>query len=133
VKRDAFSIAALLTGLGLLAVVLAGCPPTPPVVVSPPSADGGIMPPTPVATFGHCTTDALRTTGEGLLPAALTAVSTGNYVAELAALAAKFGQAEVSCAVDLLVGELSKRAARSNDALTALQLARAQNYRLARP
>ena len=90
-------------------------------------------PPTPVGTFGHCTTEALRTASEGILGDVTTALATGDYVSAVNALAVRFGTAEVGCAIDLVIAEFRAKAARSNDQQVALVLQHAQAWRLANP
>jgi hypothetical protein len=106
----------------LLALALAGCPPA-----------GNGPTPTPIGTFGHCSSAAVRNTAEGILGDVVTALATGDYVAALAKLGAKFGAAEVGCAVDLAIAEFSAKAQRSPDAQTRLILDRAHAWRGANP
>ena len=112
-----------LVGLFLvLALGLTSC------TKNPPGA-----PPTPVGTFGNCTTDALRTASEGILAEVTTALATGDYVAELQRLAVTFGAAEVGCAVDLIIAEFRAKALRSDDTQVAVVLTHAEAWRLANP
>ena len=89
--------------------------------------------PTPIGTFGHCTTTALTTASEGILGDVTTALATGDYEAAIAALATKFGADEVGCAVDLVIAEFTAKASRTNDTQTAVILAHAQAIRAANP
>lgn len=107
----------------VLLAVLAGCP----------KAGPGPTNPTPTQVFGHCSSQAISTTAEGLLGAVTTALATGTYVAEIAALATKWGAAEVGCAVDLVIAEFKAKTSRTPDAQTALVLQHAQAWRLANP
>lgn len=91
--------------------------------------DGG----TPGAAFGHCSSVALQAAGETLLGRVTTALATGDYVDQLAALATQFGAAEVGCGVDLVIAEFTKRAARSDDTEVAVVLVHAHAWRLANP
>lgn len=90
-------------------------------------------PPTPAGTFGHCTTDAIRTASQGILGEVTTALVTGDYVGELNKLAVTFGTAEVGCAVDLVIAEFRAKAARSDDTEVAVVLVHAQAWRLSNP
>lgn len=93
--------------------------------------DGGTSPAT---TFGHCTTDALKKSGEGLLGQVMTALATGDYVSALAQLGTTFGTAEVGCAVDLAVAELHGLHGAAPDEVTVTtMLNRAQAWRGANP
>lgn len=87
--------------------------------------------PTPVGTFVHCSGDAATHAGNYIVGEVTTALITGNYAAELADLAKRFGAEEVSCAVDLVVAEFNVKAARSNDKQVALVLQHARAWRKA--
>lgn len=87
----------------------------------------------PVATFGHCTTVALETAAQSILGRVTTALSTGDYADQLAALATEVGSAEVGCAVDLVIAEFTGKATASTDPQVALILQHAQAWRLANP
>lgn len=86
-----------------------------------------------MTTFGHCATDALRAAANGILGRVMTALSTGDYVNQIAALATEVGAAEVGCAVDLAIAELSGQHAASPDKQVATMLRRAQAWRKANP
>lgn len=86
----------------------------------------------PVSTFDNCSTAAGKAAAEGILGAVTTALATDDYEAELAKLAAKYGAAEVICAVQLAVAELQKKAA-SNDSLVGVELTNGQQYLAAHP
>lgn len=92
--------------------------------------DGGT---TPGVAFGHCTSSALTTSAEGILGDVTTALATGDYVGGVAALATKFGTAEVGCAIDLVIAEFSAKASRTNDAQVGVILAHAQSIRKDNP
>lgn len=92
--------------------------------------DGGT---TPGAAFGHCTSSALTTSAEGILGDVTTALATGDYVGGVAALATKFGTAEVGCAIDLIIAEFSAKASRTDDAQVGVILAHAQSIRKDNP
>lgn len=87
----------------------------------------------PVGTFGHCTDAALTDASRGILGDVVTALATGNYVAELAGLTTQFGAAEVGCAVDLAIAEFTAKAARSDDTEVAVILTHAQAWRGSNP
>lgn len=86
-----------------------------------------------VTAFGHCTTDALKKASQGILGDVMTALATGDYVAELAKLATQFGGDEVGCAVDLAIAQLAGQRAASPDPVVATMLAHAQAWRGANP
>lgn len=96
---------------------LSGCPKPAPAPGTPGAADGG---PTAGGAFSACTTDAIKTTAEGLLGKIANALATGDYVGQLAQLGVDFGTAEVKCAVQLAVDSLHRKA--SADPLAATQL-----------
>lgn len=87
----------------------------------------------PVTTFGHCSTAALETAAQGILGRVTTALATGDYVDQLATLAAEVGGAEVGCAVDLVIAEFSAKAARTDDTEVNVILAHAQAWRGSNP
>lgn len=87
----------------------------------------------PIVAFGHCSTAALTKASQGILGRVMTALAQGDYVEELAALATEVGAAEVGCAVDLAIAELTGKAARSNDTEVAVMLAHAQAWRGSNP
>ena len=97
------------------------------------SPDSWTTVPTPGTTFGHCSSQAISNTAESLLGAVTTALATGDYAAEVAALATKWGSAEVGCAIDLVIAEFSAKAQRTPDAQTGLILARARAVRGSNP
>lgn len=92
--------------------------------------DGGAS---PVTTFGHCSSEALTHAAAGILGRVMTALSTGDYVGQLAAIATEVGAGEVGCAVDLAIAELSGMHAASPDAQVATMLSRAQAWRGSNP
>jgi hypothetical protein len=89
--------------------------------------------PPPVTAFGHCTSAAMRNTSQGIVGHVMTALATGDYVAELAKLAGKFGGDLVGCAVDLVIAELTDQAHASSDPIVSTLLDRAQAWRGANP
>jgi hypothetical protein len=103
----------------LLAVLLSlsGCPKPVPGPNTPDAADGG---PTAGGAFSACTTDAIKTTAQGLLGKVANALATGDYVGQLAQLTTEFGVAEVKCAVQLAVASFQRKAAA--DPLAGTQL-----------
>lgn len=86
-----------------------------------------------VTAFGHCTSDAIRKAGNSLLGRVMTALATGDYVAELAKLAAQLGADEVGCGVDLAIAQLKGMHAYSPDPVVRVMLERAQAWRGANP
>lgn len=86
----------------------------------------------PVATFDKCSSQAGQDAAKSILGAVTTALATGDYEAQLALLVAKYGSAEVICAVQLAVSELQKKAA-SGDKLIGTELANGQAYLAAHP
>lgn len=93
----------------------------------------GPTPNTPVGAFEHCSSDALRASSEGILGEVTTALATGDFEAQLIALAAKFTPSEVGCAVDLAISEFTKKAARSDDTQVAVILVHAKAFRAEHP
>lgn len=98
---------------------LSGCPKPSPTPNTPDAADAGSTV-TPGGAFSACTSDAVKATAKGLLGKVATAVATGNYVGQLAQLMGEFGEAEVTCAVQLFVDSLHRKAA--FDSLARAQL-----------
>jgi hypothetical protein len=103
----------------LLALLLpiSGCPKPIPGPNGPDAADGG---PTAGGAFSACTSDAIKTTAQGLLGKIANALATGDYVGQLAQLGIDFGTAEVKCAVQLAVASFQRKAAA--DPLAGTQL-----------
>lgn len=97
---------------------------------TPSTGDGGTSPTT---AFGHCTSDALAKAGQGLLGRVMTALATGDYVNQIAALATSFGADEVGCAVDLAIAELTGQHAASPDKQVSVMLTRARAWRGSHP
>lgn len=87
----------------------------------------------PVTTFGHCSTQALETAAQSILGRVTTALATGDYVDQLAALATEVGGAEVGCAVDLVIAEFTVKAARTDDTEVNVILVHAQAWRGSNP
>lgn len=85
--------------------------------------------PSPTVAFGHCSTDAVRKSAEGLLGKLTTALATGDYAAEAAKLGKEFGAEEIGCALDLIIGEFTAKADRTNDTQTQVILAHARALR----
>jgi hypothetical protein len=105
----------------LLAMLLplSGCPKPVPGPNTPDAADAAAGP-TAGGAFSACTTDAIKTTAQGLLGKVANALATGDYVTQLAQLGIDFGTAEVKCAVQLAVDSLHRKA--SADPLAGTQL-----------
>lgn len=82
--------------------------------------------PTPIGTFDACSDTALKTAAEGILGQIATALSTGDYEAQLAILVGQTSAAEVLCGVQLAVNEFTSKAA--VDSLAAFELANGKSY-----
>lgn len=82
--------------------------------------------PTPIGTFDACSDTALKTAAEGILGQIATALSTGDYEAQLAILVGQTSAAEVLCGVQLAVNEFGAKAA--VDSLAAFELANGKSY-----
>lgn len=108
----------------VVALVITGCtfPETP-----------GPKGPTPTQTFGSCSSDAVRVSAEGIMGNVTSALATGSYETAIVSLLSTYTAAEVGCAVDLVISEFTKKAARTDDTETQVVLVHAKAWRAAHP
>lgn len=94
-------------------------------------------PPTPATNLEACSDAAVDAGAKAILGEIMSALSTGNYVAALADLAARFGGPEVVCGVNYVVQEIQSKLAASPpgavDPVLASEAARGQAYLKSHP
>jgi len=112
------------TSLLVLVTFLGAFTACPPATTTPTgnTAGGG---PTPVQTFDACSEKVIQDKGIGLLGLVAQATLGGDYMGALATLAAKYGEPEVLCAVQLFVDTMQRKAAMDATAMSQREHAKA--------
>lgn len=81
--------------------------------------------------FGACSTAVLKATGQDLMTDLAAVFATGSYEAEVAKILIIHTPAEVACAVDLLISELSSK--KSLSVSGSVTLTNAKTWRAKHP
>lgn len=125
-----FNLRGFALALVLSATAAVGCSGCATGVTPTPTTPG-----TPPSTqiFGNCSSDAIRTSAEGIFGDVTTALATGNYEAEVTKLLVTYSAAEIGCAVDLIAAQFTKKAEMTNDTETQVVLVHARAWRQAHP